>query len=88
MKRFWTFSGDTYYPIGGMQDFKGSFDTKEEASAFLLKKFNMGFEWFHIYDSQECKVVMANRTTAEYCDRYRKTADNRFTTLPNQGEVQ
>lgn len=26
MKRFWLFAGDTYYPLGGMNDFKADFD--------------------------------------------------------------
>lgn len=30
LKRFWLFSGLNYYPGGGMKDFKGCFDTKEE----------------------------------------------------------
>lgn len=34
MKRFLVFAFDHYYPKGGMNDFKGSFDTKEEAIAF------------------------------------------------------
>lgn len=34
MKRYLVFSFDQYYPCGGWNDFKGSFDTYEEAYAF------------------------------------------------------
>jgi hypothetical protein len=33
MKPFWLFAGDYYYPSGGMDDFKDSFDTLEAAKA-------------------------------------------------------
>lgn len=35
MKRFAVFAGLTYYPGGGMADFVKSFDTEEEANAFI-----------------------------------------------------
>lgn len=31
MRKFAVFAMDTYYPSGGMGDFKGSFNTREEA---------------------------------------------------------
>lgn len=34
MKRFLVFTYDSYYPCGGWQDFKASFDTLAEAIAF------------------------------------------------------
>ena len=33
MKQFLLFGYDTYYPSGGMRDFKESYDTEEEANA-------------------------------------------------------
>ena len=36
MKQFLLFGYDTYYPSGGMRDFKESYDTEEEASAAYL----------------------------------------------------
>ena len=33
MKRYWLFYGEQYYPIGGMEDFHGQFDTIAEAQA-------------------------------------------------------
>ena len=37
MKRFLLFTHDTYYPGGGWHDFKGDFDTKEEAEELGAK---------------------------------------------------
>lgn len=51
MKRFWLFSGDYYYPQGGMRDFIESFDTKEEAKELYLKiKTEWSYQWYHIFD--------------------------------------
>lgn len=47
MKRYALFAGHNYYPCGGWDDFKGSFDTPEEALA-LYKTGN--HEWGHIVD--------------------------------------
>lgn len=58
MKRFLLFSGDLYYPLGGIKDFKGSFDTKEEALDWIAK---YPAEWYHIYDTEEQKVVVGVR---------------------------
>ena len=48
MKRFLLFSGWNYYPSGGVDDFNGSFDTKEEAirAAGKLEVW----DWAQIYD--------------------------------------
>lgn len=35
MKRFMLFAHDDYYPSGGWADFKGDFDTVEEARAWI-----------------------------------------------------
>lgn len=49
MKRFAVFAGYEYYPAGGMYDFKGSFDTKAEASSFAA---SIGRDWMHIADTE------------------------------------
>lgn len=54
MKRYWLLAGDDYYPVGGMRDLAGCFDTIEEAKAF-----NCQADWAHIFDAQECKPVAA-----------------------------
>lgn len=48
MKRYLVFFGDCQHPDGGWDDFKGSFDTIEEAREFVKnKKIN---DWFQIID--------------------------------------
>ncbi len=36
MKRYLLFAGEQYYPLGGWDDLKGSFDTVEAAIAFPI----------------------------------------------------
>jgi hypothetical protein len=45
MKPYLVFAGDVYYPLGGFDDFKGSFDTLEEAQAAIPED---DFTWGHI----------------------------------------
>ena len=53
MKRYWLFAGEEYYPLGGMKDFRGSFETDEAAMSALTKSC----DWWHILDSHTGKVV-------------------------------
>lgn len=39
MKQFLLFGYDTYYPSGGMRDFKEYYDTEEEANATRQARF-------------------------------------------------
>lgn len=48
MKRYLVFSGDTYYPAGGWNDFRGDFDTEEAALAAVDRK---RFDWWHVIDA-------------------------------------
>ena len=48
------FVGDDYYPLGGWRDFKGFFDTVEDAKAAVLKE-DLGLCWAHIV--YENKIV-------------------------------
>lgn len=57
MKRFLMFAGSNYYPAGGWDDFRGAFDTSEEAFAEARWRFNMDFEWFHVVDTETMKEV-------------------------------
>jgi hypothetical protein len=52
MKRYLLFTGNQYYPSGGWSDFKGSFDTVEEA---LIETRG---DWWHIVDSEIGTVVI------------------------------
>ena len=45
MKPYLLFCGDTYYPLGGWEDFKGSFDTLEDARAAMPIH---EYSWAHI----------------------------------------
>jgi len=59
MKRYLTFYGAVYYPSGGMDDFIGDFDTKEEAIEFIrvtnMKEDDGDFEynWANVYDTKD-----------------------------------
>jgi hypothetical protein len=50
MKKFIVFAGDTYYPQGGMKDFKGTFDTEQKVNNYLLNCHN--FDWIQILNTQ------------------------------------
>ncbi len=53
-KPFIVFSGDTYYPVGGMNDYQGSFETLEAAKHWLIAKKE---DWGHIMDIRNKNVV-------------------------------
>lgn len=60
MKRFLAFYGNHYYPIGGMSDFIGSFDTVKEAVDNINFKHEKSgdtddlgkYTWAHVWDSE------------------------------------
>lgn len=63
MKRYLTFIGHIYYPSGGMSDFKGDFDTIEEAQTFIKEEVDKEnyhktaelrweYVWAHIWDTE------------------------------------
>lgn len=56
MKRYLLFAGDVYYPVGGWDDFRGAYDTIEEAQSASLA-YRDTYEWFHIVDTVEMKQV-------------------------------
>ncbi|RYD44736.1 MAG: hypothetical protein EOP83_31180 [Verrucomicrobiaceae bacterium] len=47
MNRFVLFAGQDYYPLGGTEDIKGSFETFEAAKAFAEP---LGEDWWHVLD--------------------------------------
>lgn len=47
MKRFALFACDQYYPCGGWDDFKGSFDSVHDA---LTELATTSCDWWHIID--------------------------------------
>lgn len=56
MKRFLVFFWDTYYPRGGMNDFRADFDTYGEALDFCARNEADNKE---IYDMQERRTCFA-----------------------------
>lgn len=58
MKRYLSFIGAVYYPSGGMGDFKGDFDTLEEAVKFISKSVDDN----NYYETveQQWKYIWAN----------------------------
>jgi hypothetical protein len=60
MKRYLLFSGWDYYPRGGWNDFKGSFDTVDKAKQALNALYDKDMEkytWSHIIDSETEKAI-------------------------------
>ena len=66
MKRYWLFGGNSYYPNGGMGDFRGSFDSREEAieagKAIKVSHSN----WYHVFDSQENEIAKEREIVHEF----------------------
>lgn len=56
MKRYWLFCFNKYYPKGGFQDFRGSFDTIYQCieKASKVDKDN----YYQVFDSQDQKIVV------------------------------
>lgn len=54
MKNFLVFIGSHYYPDGGWEDFKQSFDSEEEALSYIS---NQDGDWWQIVDVQSGKIV-------------------------------
>lgn len=58
MKQYLVFSGNIFYPSGGMEDYVTSYDTLEDAKAYVKswqRPFQM--EWWHIADRDTCEIV-------------------------------
>ena len=62
-KRFWLFIYDFYYPVGGMDDLVGTFDSFAEAVlSDEWKNANMenSYQHSHIYDTEMNALVRGN----------------------------
>ena len=55
--RYLVFAGDTYYPRGGWNDLKGSYDELTEAEERAINCMKDGFNWGHIVDSTSGSIV-------------------------------
>jgi len=56
MKRFLVFSGQSYYPSGGFQDFDSAHDTFEEAQA-ARQALHSQYGWSQIADLTTLSIV-------------------------------
>jgi hypothetical protein len=54
------FAGETYYPLGGFEDFTGSFDTLEEAHAWVARV--RGIDWAHVVHKDAIVNLYARRS--------------------------
>lgn len=54
MNRYWLFAFQNCYPIGGMLDYKGSFNSPQECQNEFIK---LGEPFGHIFDSESKKVI-------------------------------
>lgn len=59
IKRYALFAGEDYYPAGGWKDFRGSYDTREEAEAAMQSLALDFLEWFQIVDLQTGELILA-----------------------------
>ena len=69
MKRFLLFAGASYYPQGGMHDFRDAFDSAEEAMNALQKEYlydpkgnpeydsSFNVNWAHVVNVEQLKIV-------------------------------
>jgi len=60
LKRYLLFFGSQYYPSGGMLDFRGYFDSVEEANQLahsLIGEFDGEYYWWHVFDSTVNEIV-------------------------------
>ena len=55
MNRFLIFVGEHIYPEGGIYDFQASYDELEIAIKFTDSL--LGYDWYHVYDSEENCIV-------------------------------
>ena len=60
LKRFLLFSGMNYYPAGGWEDFKASFDIKGDAMVSGDSFKNE--DWFEIVDIQTGEIVYYSKS--------------------------
>lgn len=54
MQRFLLFGGDTFYPLGGWQDFKGDFSFKDQA---VRETAGYNWDWWQIIDTHTGETV-------------------------------
>lgn len=56
---FLLFAGETYYPLGGWEDYRGvygSLDLARDAASKLE-----GYDWWHIVDASKGRIVYSDQ---------------------------
>lgn len=85
MKRYAVFIFAQYYPIGGMKDYKASFDSVEAAKDYVKTHEDTCDSWndsepfsrWHIYDMQEMKIL-ADQKYSDDWERQNREDDEAF----------
>lgn len=65
MKQYLVFAYDAYYPAGGWDDFKGSFDNEQDALVFadsIEPKYSGGVEVVDLKTEKDIYVYRQHRT--------------------------
>ena len=61
--KYLLFAGDVYYPLRGVFDLKGSFDSPEEAEEFYYRGYELvdgitsSYEWGQIVNHRTMEIV-------------------------------
>lgn len=64
MTSYFLFAGDRYYPNGGWEDYRGSFETENAALESAKEHFRKEFTfegWWSIVDSSKLLVVKSGQ---------------------------
>lgn len=62
MKAYLVFLGENYYPCGGWEDFRGDFDSLEEALNYI-KYQEPHYNWGHVV--YKSKIIKTARSSTE-----------------------
>ena len=57
MRRYLLFCGDNYYPMGGMKDFVGSFDSIEKFEYYMEVQRSSAPDWYQLFDTKTETIV-------------------------------
>ena len=55
MKNFWVFAGDDYYPYRALGNFKGVYNSREEAE---LAGKSYGYDWYRVVEVENNEPVL------------------------------
>ena len=66
MARYLLFSGEEYYPKGGINDFIKGFNNIAETMKFLKENPNEYLnDWWHVVDMETCRIIILDRKFLE-----------------------